>query len=178
MEPGFKELVQDKWNSYCVKGDSISKLKDKLEILKADLKVWNREVFGCLDTNKKMILKEIEDLDIKDDKNLLDDTTKLRRLDLISQLKMTGNKIESLCRQKARTKWLKHGDSNSKYYPSVLRWRRLRIEVKGVEVGNQWCEDPEVVRREAKKLFEDRFQASPDFGVRLDAVDFKTVEGG
>jgi len=29
--------------------------------------------------------------------------------------------------------------------------------VKGVEVNNVWCEDPEAVRREAKKVFQDRF---------------------
>ena len=28
-----------------------------------------------------------------------------------------------------------HGDSNSKFYHFVIRWRRLRNEVKGVLVG-------------------------------------------
>ena len=78
-------------------------------------------MFGCLDTNKKRILKEIEDLDIKDDNNLLDDNAKLRRLDLISQLKMIDKNIESLCRQKARAEWFRHGYSNSKYYYSIIR---------------------------------------------------------
>ncbi|KAK7348154.1 hypothetical protein VNO80_22703 [Phaseolus coccineus] len=31
-------------------------------------------------------------------------------------------------------------------------WRRLRNEVKGVEVENQWSGDPQVVRREANKI--------------------------
>jgi len=34
--------------------------------MKADLKVWNREVFGNLDTTKKKILKDIKLLDIQD----------------------------------------------------------------------------------------------------------------
>ena len=64
-----------------------------------------------------------------------------------------------------------HGDSNFKFYHSVNRWIRFRNEVKGVLIGDQWCEEPEVVRREAKIMFEDRCVA---FGVRLDYVQFKS----
>jgi len=51
----------------------------------------------------------------------------------------------------------------------------LRNEVKRIVVGNQWSEEPDVVRREAKKLFEGRFQEKHDFGVRLGAVEFKAL---
>jgi len=174
-ESGFKELVQNKWSKYRVHGNSVSNLKDKLKILKVDLRVWNKEVFGCLETNKTRILKEIEELDCCDANNDLEEPAKLRRYELVSQLRMIDKKSESLCRQKARVKWFKFGDSNTKYFHSILRWRRLRNEVEGVMVGNQWCEDPEVVRKEAKKMFEDRFKATYDFGVRLDQVDFKSL---
>jgi len=45
MEPGFKEMVRAKWNTYAPQSNNITKLKDKLKCLKFDLKVWNREVF-------------------------------------------------------------------------------------------------------------------------------------
>jgi len=45
----------------------------------------------------------------------------------------------------------------------VLRW------------GGLWCEEPCTVRAEAKKLFENRFKATGDFGVRLDGVEFKSL---
>jgi len=47
--------------------------------------------------------------------------------------------------------------------------------VKGVEVGGFWCEEPSTVRSKAKKLFENRFKATKDFGVRLDVVEFNTL---
>jgi len=56
-----------------------------------------------------------------------------------------------------------------------LRWRRLRNEVKGVEVGGQWCEEPCTVRSEANKLFDIRFKATKDLGVRLNEVEFKSL---
>jgi len=37
-----------------------------------------------------------------------------------------------------------------------------------------WIEEPEIVHREAMKLFEARFSTTQDFGVRLDHVEFKT----
>jgi len=47
--------------------------------------------------------------------------------------------------------------------------------VKRVKVGGIWCEEPSIVRLEAKKLFEARFKATKDFGVRLDGVEFKSL---
>ena len=52
---------------------------------------------------------------------------------------------------------------------------KIRNEVKGVEIDNQWCEEPESVRREAKKVFEQRFMATTDHSVRLGLVDFKSL---
>jgi len=82
-------------------------------------------------------------------------------------------KIESLSCQKARANWFKNGDSYTRFVHSSLRWRRLRNEVKGIQVGDHWCEEPSIVRSEAKKLFEARFKATKDLGVRLDEVEFK-----
>jgi len=124
---------------------------------------------------QERILKEIEEVDNQDDNSSLSEDAKLKRMELISQLRMIDNKLDCLCRQKAREKWLKHGETNSRYYHSILRWRQLRNEVKGVEVGNQWNEEPNGVCKEAKRLLEDRFHATHDYGVRLGAVEFKTL---
>ena len=79
LEPGFLAMVKEKWDSYSMQGNYFSRLKDKLKNLKADLKVWNRDVFGCMETNKKKILKEIDDLDTQDDCADLDDCEKQKR---------------------------------------------------------------------------------------------------
>ena len=88
---------------------------------------------------------------------------------------MTNKKIKSLVIQKARANWFKHGHSYSRFFHSTLRWRRIKNEIKGVEIKGQWSEEPEVVRKEAKMLFESRFMATKDFGVHLGAVEFKCL---
>jgi len=175
MEPEFKDLVKGKWNNYEVQGNSMSRLKDKLKLLKKDIKEWNKSVFGNIEECKREIMMEIENLDVKDAECDLLEGEKLRRWELLSQKKSLDKKMESLNRKKARSTWYKHGDSNSKYYHSIIRWRKLRNEVKGVEIDNQWCEEPEAVCREVKHVFEQRFKATPDHGVRLGLVDFMTL---
>jgi len=51
----------------------------------------------------------------------------------------------------------------------------MRNEFKRVKMNGQWVEEPEVVRREAKKFFEERFNTTKDFGVRLGDVEFKSI---
>lgn len=47
-----------------------------------------------------------------------------------------------------------------------------------MKVNEQWVKEPKVVRRETKKLFEERFNATKDFGVRLGDVEFETISVG
>jgi len=174
-EKGFMEMVKDRWSSYSVQGSGFTKVKEKLKCLKGDLKVWNREVFSNIETCKRRILQEIEDLDSQDCNGTLVERERLRRVELVSRLKETNFKLESLLREKARVSWFKNGDSCTKNFHSSLRWRRIRNEVKGVEVMGLWSEEPSIVRAEAKKLFQNRFEATKDLGVRLDAVEFKSL---
>jgi len=175
LEPWFWEMVKGKWESYYASGNPLSRFKDKLKFLKAYLRIWNREVFGCMDSKKNRIMKEIKDLDIQDDDFGLEGSAREKRAELLSQLCMINKNIESISSQKARCRWYKHGDSNSKFFHSIIRWRSMRNVIMVVDVENQWCEDPEVVHREAKNLFEERFTATHDFGVRLGSVEFKVL---
>ncbi|KAL8469441.1 hypothetical protein ACS0TY_032331 [Phlomoides rotata] len=49
--PQFKTFFQEKWQSYQVEGWATFRLKEKLELFKSDLQVWNKEIFGDIDYN-------------------------------------------------------------------------------------------------------------------------------
>ena len=51
-EKGFMEMVKGRWTSNSVQGSGFMKVKEKLKHLKGDLKVWNRNVFGNIETIK------------------------------------------------------------------------------------------------------------------------------
>ncbi|XP_068498101.1 uncharacterized protein [Phaseolus vulgaris] len=136
---------------------------------------FNRmDVFGNLDNTKRRILQELEDLDCQDCNGGLGESERLKRMELASRLVENDKKLESLICQEARASWFNE-NSCTRFFHSSLRWRRLGNEVKGVKVGDQWCEEPSTVRVEAKKLFEARFRAMKDLGVRLHEVEFKSL---
>jgi len=174
LDRGFAGFVKENWSLYAAQGNAITVVKENKR-LKGDLKLWNRDVFGNIEMAKKSILQELEALDCQDCSGSLLESERLQRLDLVSRLKETDKKLESLLCQKARASWFKYGDSCTKYYHSSLRWRSLKNEVKGVEVGGIWCEEPCTVCAEAKKLFENIFKATRDFGIRLEAVELKSL---
>ena len=175
LEMGFIRMVKDNWQSYSTHGNELIKLKEKLKLLKFDLKAWNKEVFGNLDIVKRKILQLIEALDCVDCEGGLMEADRWKRMELASRLKENDFKLESLICQKARANWFKFGDSCTRFFHSFVRWRRVRNKVKGVQVGDQWCEEPSTMRLEAKKLFEARFKETKDLGVRLDGVEFKSI---
>ncbi|XP_068485324.1 uncharacterized protein [Phaseolus vulgaris] len=120
-EKGFMKMVKDRWSAYPAQGNSFMKVKDKLKWLKGDLKVWNRDTFGNMETKKKRILQEIEDLDCQDCNGNFVESERLRRIDLVGHLKEIDNKLDSLLRQKSRVRWFKNGDSCTKFFYSTLR---------------------------------------------------------
>ena len=142
LESGFPGMVEEKWRSYEGQGNVIKVLKEKFKLLKADLKFWNKDVFGNLNSTKQSILQDIENLDCQDSQGCLEEIQRKLRSDLVRRLWENDAKIESLLRQKAITNWLRYDDSCTRFFHSSLRWRRLRNEVKGVDVGGLWCEEP------------------------------------
>ena len=44
-------------------GSPSCRLAQKLKLLKEDLKIWNKEVFGVLDTRRASVLAAIEEVD-------------------------------------------------------------------------------------------------------------------
>jgi hypothetical protein len=60
---GFVELVIQWWDSYHFFGTPCFVPTSKLKQLKADLILWNKEVFGNVEVRKKALLEEIQTLD-------------------------------------------------------------------------------------------------------------------
>jgi len=71
-------------------------LKEKLKMLKSDLKGWNKDVFGYTDKIKSDILNKIQELDMRDDEEELDENKIRERRELLSQLQDINIRNESL----------------------------------------------------------------------------------
>ncbi|CAK8539202.1 unnamed protein product [Lathyrus sativus] len=60
----FFPFVEKAWKSYRVSGRNMFIFKEKLKLLKTDLKVWNKQIFGILDLKVSDAVKEINDQDM------------------------------------------------------------------------------------------------------------------
>jgi len=74
---------------------------------------------------------------------------------LLAEQSRNSFKQEAVLYQKARQKWFKQGDLNSKIFHSTVKWRRARNEINGVFENGLWCEDKEVVKVKVRDLFQD-----------------------
>ena len=77
--------------------------------------------------------------------------------------------------QKARQRWLKQGDLNTKFFHSFVNWRRARNQLHGVFVNGKWCEDKKVIKDKVRVFFEDRFARNDACQVILDNVRFSFI---
>ncbi|XP_057453055.1 uncharacterized protein LOC130744910 [Lotus japonicus] len=59
----FKKFVEDSWTKLQVQGRGIFIFKEKLKMLKADLKKWNVKVFGDVNASRRGLVKRLGELD-------------------------------------------------------------------------------------------------------------------
>jgi len=72
---------------------------------------------------------------------------------------------------------LKQGDLNTKYFHSVVNWRRVKNSFNGLFVNSAWCEDKEVFKDQIRDFFMTKFDRIEGPQVRLDNVQFNSIFG-
>jgi len=86
QEDGFMERVRLWWESYSFQGSPSFVLAQKLKALKVDLKSWNKQVFGNVESLKLARLEELCALDRLKEERGLDSKDLLRRNSIASDL--------------------------------------------------------------------------------------------
>ena len=105
----------------------------KLQFVKAKLKEWNKNTFGLLKERKKTILDEIANIDVIEQEGVLSSDPAAQRIERKRELEELILREEIHWRQKAKVKWVKDGDCNSKLFHKVANRRRNRNFIKFLE---------------------------------------------
>lgn len=82
----------------------------KPKALKADLKVWNAEVFGNVNGQKNSFFEELLDMESREEEGVLSKEAFLRKKDVIANLERVLLLEEISWHQKSRALWLREED--------------------------------------------------------------------
>jgi hypothetical protein len=109
-------------------------LKVKLKSLKDVIKGWNAETFGEGVSKRRGLSKRILDLDIKSEVAGLEEGEVLERKKLFDDLWRLLKNMDALTFQRSRSKWLKEGDENSRFFHNCIKARRRRNMLKALRM--------------------------------------------
>lgn len=112
-------------------------------------------------------------MDKKDEKGDLDEQSKIKRKYLFVELQKINLRQEAILKQKSRYNWL--GSGNMKIFHTITRWRSMQNMIKGLKVHNEWCEDPEIVKKGVKECFQKRLSENVSKILSLGNVAFPTI---
>ena len=122
--PGYSQFVRDKLDSLNIEGWGGFVLKEKLKLIKSNLKEWHHRHSKNLEGKSNTVKERMSFLDTKAETSALLE----EELTELHDLSMTLHSLErtkaSMSWQQARLNWLKECDANTKFFNGVMSSRR------------------------------------------------------
>ena len=137
LRDGFMDMVKKVWSEEDIGSTPMEKWQAKIRRLRQFLRRWAKNVSGANKKEKKDILDALDVLDKKAEHSFLS----TREIDVKQCLK---NRIAQLlreeeikCYQRAKTKDLLEGDSNTKYFQLIANEKYRKTRIFQIHDGNQ-----------------------------------------
>ncbi|RVW20876.1 Transposon TX1 uncharacterized 149 kDa protein [Vitis vinifera] len=178
---GFLDLIRSWWREIEVRGTASYRLAAKTKELKQKLKVWNREVFGNLEGNKRAALQQVDYWDgVESERSLSLEETELKKEAKESYKKWVMLE-ESHWRQLSREVWLKEGDKNTGFFHRMANAHRNNNTVDRVKIDGVWLEEDQEVREGTANAFHQSLSEDVGWkadieGIQLDRISQQEAE--
>ncbi|KAJ0511640.1 putative Endonuclease/exonuclease/phosphatase superfamily [Helianthus annuus] len=158
--PNFVVLVKEALKGFKGVGDPNVVLMNKFKVLKRVIMDWVSKTrvkeMEELNTVKKEIehLEEVLEVrDLGEDEHWIWEEAKKRRAELERLNNMD-------LRQKARGRWAKLGDENSRFFHGIINKRKVANYIPGLTVNGKWTTRPNLVKKEVLGFFRGKFMES------------------
>ncbi|WJX32289.1 hypothetical protein P8452_20632 [Trifolium repens] len=171
----FKEVVVNEWNSQHFNGWMGFVLKERLKGLKGVIKEWSKEVYEKPNVMKKRLVEEIKGLDLKSESVGLSIDEVAFRKRLFEDLWVVLKSIDASTFQRSRSRWLREGDSNSKYFHACVKARRRANTISALYTPSGWVEGTGNVRNATVSFFKSHFSTEDWVRPNLDGVEFPVL---
>jgi hypothetical protein len=172
----FTGKVWGWWGSYDFQGSSSFVLASKLKVLKEDIKKWNRESFGDVHIKKLELMRELQDLESKENQGLFTGEDRVHRLNTQSELEKTLLLDEVSWRQKSRVQWLKEGDKNTKFFHRTANANRRNNCIESMTNEELKWKTLDEIREGIVAFYKDLYSEREHWRPVLGGVEFSSLE--
>nr|XP_027108979.1 uncharacterized protein LOC113728817 [Coffea arabica] len=153
------EVIRYAWNQD-VSGPPLRVLSSKLLATRRAIQTWNKQHFGnvfdAVRSAEMGVQRAEEAMDQYASEECQVELSKAQ-----AELRHALSIEEQFWSQKARVKWLKHGDRNSRYFHAVVRQRRAQGMIHRIKKSNGvWVDKNDDIATEAITYFSDLFTCS------------------
>ncbi|XP_071902759.1 uncharacterized protein [Coffea arabica] len=160
-KPELLEVIRHAWNQD-VGGSPLRVLCSKLLATRRAIQTWNKQHFGnVLDAVRSAesgVQRAEEAMD-----QYVSEECQIELSKAQAELRHALSIEEQFWSQKARVKWLKHGDRNSRYFHAVVRQRRAHQMIHRIKKSNGvWVDTNDDIATEAITYFSDFFTGSSE----------------
>ncbi|RVW93878.1 Transposon TX1 uncharacterized 149 kDa protein [Vitis vinifera] len=160
---GFQDMVRTWWQGIDVRGSSSYRLAFKMKEIKKKLKVWNKEVFGRLETNKASALDQVDFWDrVESERNLTVEEAGLKK-DAKDSFKKWVLLEEAHWRQHSREIWLREGDRNTGFFHRMASAHRRNNIMGRIKVNGEWLVEEQEVREGVVNSFQQLLSEDMDW---------------
>jgi hypothetical protein len=168
----FNKVVEEWWRSQEVNGWMTFVLKEKLRGLKARLKEWHIGEYGSMEDRINKVVKEIIEVDIRGENVGLSNLEVSRRKELFVDFWKLQKNREVTLFQRSRSKWIRYGDSNSKFFHGCVVAKSKRNCMVALKVREVWIDKPLQIREAVVNYFGNHFSAPNSIRPNLNGVPF------
>lgn len=120
----YQQFVREKWRFLQVDGKDGYVVKEKIKLIKHELKQWHHNHVQNLPKRIPNIKDRIAVLESKEQIDPLSDSETEELHEMMSDLHSLSRINTSICWQQSQLLWLKEGDANSKFFNDIISNRR------------------------------------------------------
>jgi hypothetical protein len=136
---------------------------------------WNVITYRRAEGEKQKLIDDIMAFDTKSETLGLVDVEVVRRKKLFEDLWQILKSMDAMVFQRSRSKWLKEGDLNSKFFHNCIKSRMRRNLMVALNTQHGWVEGPIQVREEVVSYFRNHFNSEEWPRPNLDGIVFPQV---
>lgn len=153
--PHFKDLIKARWMECAVGRWGGYLFMQKLTFVKGKLWEWNKSTFGNLQVMKEKLCSELNDIDrLMEEEGGRSVELGVRRREIVCAIERNIKAEKIFWHQKAKSKWLKEGDENTRFFHKLANGKKRKNQILGLKVDEEEVVDFEDISNETSSSFE------------------------